>query len=66
VGQGLTRSYRDDWQNWGITTALQTLLMAQKQVYTIEDIMNVARWYAVEDQLLHRLSYVPDDLNEWS
>ena len=55
-------SYRENWQEWGITTALQTLLMTKKQTFTVEDVMDVARIYGVTDQLLHRLSYVPDDL----
>ena len=63
MGQRLTRSYRDEWHNWGITTALQTLLMYMpKESYSIEDLMSVARLYGVEEQLLHRMSYVPDDL----
>jgi hypothetical protein len=62
MGQRLSRSYRDEWCEWGIATALQTLLMHQKQIYTVTDIMDVARMYQVDEQLLHRLSYVPDDL----
>jgi hypothetical protein len=58
----MPRSYREEWQSWGITTALQTLLMSGKATYTIKDIMGIARIYAVEDDLLHRMSYVPDDL----
>ena len=63
MGQGLTRSYREEWIEWGITTSLQTLLMYMpKEYYSVEDLMSVARMYGVEEQLLHRMSYVPDDL----
>jgi hypothetical protein len=55
---------KDKYATWGITTALQTLLMFQKDSYTIEDIMGVARMYSVEEDLLKRLSFVPETINE--
>ena len=55
---------KDKYATWGITTALQTLLMFQKDSYTIEDIMGVARMYSVEEDLLKRLSFVPENINE--
>jgi hypothetical protein len=58
----MPRSYREEWCEWGITTALQSLLILKKDTYTIHDIMTIADIYAVKEQLLHRLSYVPDDL----
>lgn len=58
----MSRSYREEWCSWGIATALQSLLMHQKETYSVIDIMNVARMYQVDEQLLSRLSYVPDDL----
>ena len=45
-----------------MATALQSLLMYQQPPYTVEDLMNVARWYGVEDQLIDRMSYVPDSI----
>ena len=56
------RSYRDEWSAWGITTALQTLVMYQQPPYSLEDVMNVARIYGVTDQLIERMSYVPDTI----
>tara|TARA_R110000823_G_scaffold311382_1_gene436826 strand:- start:42 stop:245 length:204 start_codon:yes stop_codon:yes gene_type:complete len=58
------RSYREDWQRWGITTALQTLLMQEKNSYTLEDILNVARLYDVTEDLFKRLSYIPETAEE--
>ena len=56
----MARSYRDEWSEWGIVTALQTLLMYQKPPYTVEDLLNVAKMYGVEEQLIKRISYVPN------
>jgi|LakMenEpi03Aug12_release.lakeMendotaPanAssembly.Ray.scaffolds.fasta_scaffold3365787_1 hypothetical protein len=56
----MARSYRDEWSEWGICTALQTLLMYQKPPYTVEDLMNVAKMYGVDEQLIERMSYVPN------
>jgi hypothetical protein len=58
------RSYRDEWQEWGIVTGLQTLLMLQHENYTAEHILQVARMYGVDNQLLHRMSYVPPTIDE--
>ena len=59
----MSRSYREEWIEWGMATVLQTLLMFNpKELYTVEDLMDVARIYSVEDQLIKRMSYVPDDL----
>ena len=60
------RSYTEEWQSWGIVTGLQTLLMSMladgKNTATTADILLVARCYQLEEQLLHRMSYVADDL----
>jgi hypothetical protein len=62
----MPRSYRDEWQAWGIVTGLQTLLLNMqvdgKQTATTTDILLIARMYQVEEDLLQRMSYVPDDL----
>ena len=62
----MPRSYREEWQGWGIATGLQVLLLNmhvdKKEVATTADILLVARMFEVEDQLLRRMSYVPDDL----
>ena len=61
----MTRSYRDEWQEWGITTALQMLLLYAKPPYTVLDVMQVAKDYGVEEDLLKRISYVPDTLENY-
>jgi hypothetical protein len=58
----MPRSYRDEQNRWGITTALQTLLMLGKSTYTVTDLMDVARMFDVTDDLFNRMDYVPDDL----
>lgn len=60
----MPRSYREEQIHWGITTALQFLLMSGKSTYSVEDIMNIARMFDVEDNLIARLSYVPNDLED--
>jgi len=62
------RSYSEEWQSWGIVTGLQTLLLNMqvdgKQTATTADILLTARMYQLEEELLKRMSYVPDDLEE--
>jgi hypothetical protein len=62
------RSYVEEWQSWGIVTGLQTLLLNMqadgKQTATTADILLIARIYQLEEDLLKRMSYVPDDLEE--
>ena len=62
------RSYVEEWQSWGIVTGLQTLLLNMqadgKQTATTADILFIARIYQLEEDLLKRMSYVPDDLEE--
>jgi hypothetical protein len=62
----MPRSYREEWQEWGIVTGLQILLLnmhvSKKEVASTADILLVARMFEAEDQLLRRMSYVPDDL----
>ena len=62
----MPRSYRDEWQSWGIVTGLQTLLLNMqvdgKQTASTTDILLIARMYQLEEDLLQRMSYVPDDL----
>ena len=62
----MPRSYRDEWQCWGITTALQVLLMYGKPPYTVEDLMSVANQFGVTEDLLHRMTYVPDSLENYN
>ena len=65
-GVKMPRSYREEWQSWGIVTGLQTLLLNMqvdgKQSASTADILLIARMYQLEDDLLTRMSYVPDDL----
>jgi len=58
------RSYREEWIEWGITTALQSLLIMHRDTYTSADILSIARIYGVDDALLHRMSYCPDTVQE--
>jgi len=62
------RSFVEEWQSWGIVTGLQTLLLNMqadgKQTATTADILLIARIYQLEEDLLKRMSYVPDDLEE--
>jgi hypothetical protein len=62
----MPRSYREEWQGWGIVTGLQTLLLNMrvdgKDTASTADILLIARMYQLEDDLLKRMSYVPDDL----
>ena len=62
----MPRSYREEQQSWGIVTGLQTLLLNMqvdgKQTADTADILLVARMYQLEEDLLKRMSYVPDDL----
>ena len=58
----MPRSYRDEQNRWGITTALQILLMLGKSTYTVNDLMDVAQMFDVTDDLLNRMDYVPDNL----
>jgi len=62
----MPRSYREEQQAWGIVTGLQTLLLNMqvdgKQTANTADILLVARMYQLEEDLLKRMSYVPDDL----
>ena len=58
----MPRSYRDEQNRWGITTALQILLMSGKSTYTVADLMDVAQMFDVTDDLFKRMSYVPNDL----
>ena len=59
----MERSYKEEWIAWGMATVLQSLLMYQKPPYTVQDLMNIARWYGVEEQLIDRMSYVPNSLD---
>ena len=62
----MTRSYRDEWNVWGFVTALQSLLMYGQAPYTTQDILTLARCYGVEEDLLKRMSYVPDSLEHYN
>ena len=52
----------------GIGTGLQTRLLNMqvdgKQTASTADILLTARMYQLEEELLKRMSYVPDDLEE--
>jgi len=65
----MPRSYVEEWQSWGIVTGLQTLLLNMqvdgKKTASTADILLIARMYRVEEDLLKRMSYVPDDLEDW-
>jgi len=54
------RSYREEQQRWGITTALQMLMLfkytRKTSVLTFEDVWDIARMFDVEDDLKLRLS----------
>ena len=64
----MPRSYVEEWQSWGIVTGLQTLLLNMqvdgKETATTADILLIARMYQLEEDLLKRMSYVPDDLED--
>ena len=50
------RSYRDEQNNWGMTTALQMLLGYQiKKTYDINDLIKVAMYFNVHKDLKSRL-----------
>lgn len=61
----MTRSYRDEWNEWGFVTALQNLLMYSEPPYSTQQIMLLARCYGVEEELIKRMSYVPDTLENY-
>ena len=61
----MTRSYRDEWNEWGFVTALQCLLMYGKPPYSTQDILTLAKCFGVDEQLLKRMSYVPDTLEDY-
>jgi hypothetical protein len=67
-GARMPRSYVEEWQSWGIVTGLQTLLLNMqvdgKQTASTADILLIARMYQLEEDLLKRMSYVPDDLED--
>lgn len=55
------RSYREENISWGITTALQMLLYQQhfgKPSISFEDVWDVARIFAVTDDLYKRTEYL--------
>jgi hypothetical protein len=64
----MPRSYVEEWQSWGIVTGLQTLLLNMqvdgKETASTADILLIARIYQLEEDLLKRMSYVPDDLED--
>jgi hypothetical protein len=64
----MPRSYVEEWQSWGIVTGLQTLLLNMqvdgKETASTADILLTARMYQLEEDLLKRMSYVPDDLED--
>jgi hypothetical protein len=64
----MPRSYVEEWQSWGIVTGLQTLLLNMqvdgKETASTADILLIARMYQLEEDLLKRMSYVPDDLED--
>ena len=68
AGVRMPRSYVEEWQSWGIVTGLQTLLLNMqvdgKETASTADILLIARIYQLEEDLLKRMSYVPDDLED--
>jgi len=54
------RSYREEQQRWGITTALQMLMLfkytRKNETLSYEDVWDIARVFDVEDDLKGRLS----------
>jgi hypothetical protein len=64
----MPRSYVEEWQSWGIVTGLQTLLLNMqvdgKETASTADILLIARIYQLEEDLLKRMSYVPNDLED--
>lgn len=57
-------SYKEQWAMWGITTALQSLILMEKDTYTVADFLNIAKYYKVEDMLIERFTESLDLLDE--